>query len=81
MWLSSNEYDPIRFNVECGDRILVIIKERKNKRCSIQPKIIILTATENSYESDDSTYNCYTPEDGVLWCLEKDICRYALAYE
>ncbi len=60
--------------LDCGDRVLVVIeeKERPMSRYSVR-RIVILEATETGWDAKDGMYDGYTPEDGIIWALERDI--------
>ena len=71
-WAKPSEELP---ELECGDRVLVIIMERPRFGGHIAPRLIILEAVEDGWSCEDDTFNGYSPEDGVLWSLESDVCQ------
>ena len=62
---------------ECGDRVVVILREREHARAPLKPRLIILEATEHGWNSPDELYVGYSPEDGELWSMESDVCQIA----
>lgn len=64
--------------VWAGDRVAVIVVERPAAGCPLRPFLILLTATEDGWVSDDPTYSGYTPDDGAFWATESDLCRFAM---
>ena len=63
--------------VEAGDRVAIIVRERQSARGPFSLRLVILEATETGWYSADSFYAGYTPDDGELWSTEKDICAIA----
>lgn len=63
---------------EVGDRILMIVAERRKEGEPIKPQLVILEAWELGWKSpDDEDYYGYGPEDAVLWAWERDVCQVA----
>lgn len=77
-WMKPEEEMP---EVEVGDRILLIVVERAWEKAPLMPRLVILEAEDESWTSPDPTYVGYSPEDGVLWAHEKDVCAIAHALE
>lgn len=77
-WMRPSEEMP---DVEAGDRVLIIVVERQYANARLQPRLVILEATEDGWTSLDEVYVGYTPADGVLWSLEKDVCGIARALD
>jgi len=73
-WSKPTEEYP---SVEVGDRVAVIVMEREHATAPIRPRLVILIATESGWDSTEEMYQGYTPNDGVLWSAENDICRSA----
>jgi hypothetical protein len=63
--------------VWAGERVAVIVIERPQATLPLQAYLVVLTATEDGWRSDDPTYNGYTPEDGAFWVTEHDLCGFA----
>lgn len=74
-WMKPTEEVPDE--VEVGDRVCIIVVETMPGRKKPSPRLVILEATEDGWESMDDVYAGYTPQDGVLWSTEKDICQIA----
>lgn len=64
-------------NVWVGDRVAIIVAERASDNTPLRPSLVMLIATEDGWRCDDPTYSGYTPEDGVFWSTERDICSFA----
>ncbi len=73
-WTKPSEALP---KVETGDRVIVIVHEVNPRTAKFCFRAVVLEATEDSWYSIDETYHGYTPEDGVLWTTEKDLCGIA----
>lgn len=74
-WKKPSEAFP---EVYVGDRVIVIVEEVNPRTAKIGFRLVVLEATEDSWDSIDETYDGYTPEDGVLWTTEKDLCAAAM---
>ena len=74
-WRKPSEELP---EVEAGDRVAIIVYEACPHSKAMQFRIVMLEATEDGWTSPDDTYGGYTPEDGVLWTTEKDLCGIAV---
>ena len=77
-WMKPSEEMP---EIEAGDRVLIIVVERPHANALLQPRLVLLEATEDGWTSPDETYGGYTPGDGVLWSLEQDVCGIARALD
>jgi len=73
-WMKPQEEMP---DVEAGDRILVIVREREEVESPLENKLLILEATEDGWFSPDPDYAGYSVTDGILWSAEKDVCQIA----
>lgn len=71
-WMKPTEELPC---CEVGDRVLVIMRE--TERGKWVRRLVILEAKEEGWESPDPTYVGYSPEDGQLWAMEKDVVQVA----
>lgn len=80
-WMKPEEEHPNDHDMECGDRIVIIVAERLESGRLRTPRLVILEATETGWESPDPTYAGYGPEDGLLWSMERDVCRIAHALD
>jgi hypothetical protein len=73
-WMKPTEESP---QVEVGDRIVIIVMERRYEDSPIEPHLVILERSEGGWDSCDTVFSGYNPYDGVLWAHEKDICQIA----
>ena len=73
-WTRPSEGQP---ECEAGDRVLLVVRERTNAKAKLRPRLVILEATEDGWDSPDPTYEGYTPEDGAFWSMERDVCAFA----
>jgi hypothetical protein len=64
---------------ECGDRLCIIVAERESPKHRIAPRLVILIATEQGWDSTEDVFQGYGPQDGILWAWEKDVCGIAHA--
>ena len=71
-WTKPSEGLP---EVEVGDRVIVIVHKRSRWTDPVTFAAVILEATETGWQDAEDTG--YTPEDGVLWTTEKDLCGVA----
>lgn len=69
--------DELPAECECGDRLCIIVAERESPKHKIAPRLVILIATEQGWDSVDEIYQGYGPEDSILWAWEKDVCSIA----
>ena len=69
-WMRPDEEQP---EVDAGDRVIGIVKDREHAAASLKPRIIILTATEDGWKEQDG----YTLHDCELWTLETDLVSIA----
>lgn len=73
-WMKPSEEMP---EVEVGDRIAIIVRERTFRNKPFRLRLVILEATETSWRSIEDNYSSYTPGDGELWAYERDVCAIA----
>lgn len=75
-WVRPSEAMP---KVWVGDRVVIVVAERASDGTPLRPTLVILTATEDGWSCGDATYHGYTPEDGLFWSTERDVCAFARA--
>jgi hypothetical protein len=73
-WMKPTEELP---EVNCGDRIVIIVRERPRADATLDNRLVILEATETGWYCADDTYAGYSVHDGILWTTEKDVCQIA----
>lgn len=73
-WIKPEEEAP---ELECGDRILIIVNEKMPVSKRPVLRLVILEATEAGWDSPDEDYGGYSYEDGVFWAYEKDVVEFA----
>lgn len=72
-WMKPNEEPPV--NLEAGDRIVMIVRERETCGSPLRSRVVILEATEDGWYSPDDTYAGYTIHDGYIYTTERDLCQ------
>lgn len=74
-WMKPTEEMP--YNLAAGDRVCVIVRERPYANARVRSRLVILVATETGWDAIEDAYAGYTPADGYLWSLERDVCQIA----
>jgi hypothetical protein len=64
-------------DMTCGDRIVIVVRERATTTAPLQNRLVILEATEDGWHSADPVYAGYSLHDGLLWAKEQDLCSIA----
>lgn len=59
--------------LECGDRIVLVLQEMNYHGTSLVTSLLILEATEDRWICENEIYLGYTPGDGLCWCYEKSL--------
>lgn len=77
-WTKPTEALP---DVYAGDRVCIIVMEREHAGGPIKPRLVILEATEDGWDSLEDVFQGYTPHDGILWSTEQDICAVVEALD
>lgn len=73
-WMTPDEAQP---DVEVGDRVAIIVRERVYARGPLTNRLVILEAEETGWRAIADEHDGYTLSDGLLWSTEKDICGIA----
>ena len=73
-WMKPSEELP---EVDAGERVVIIVKERMGRGRPFSLQLVILEATETGWYSPDPTYAGYSIEDGCLWSPERSVCEIA----
>jgi hypothetical protein len=69
--------DPLPENFCVGDRLLIVVAERKTHCEPIRPFLVVIEATETGWRCDDDTFNGYSKDDGVAWACEREVLKDA----
>lgn len=73
-WTAPTEGTP---DCYAGDRVVIIVRERPYAGAKLTDRLVVIEATEDGWHCDDPTYAGYTPSDGILWSMERDVCAIA----
>lgn len=74
-WQLISESHPTDESYCEGDRLALIVHEREEAGCPLVARIVMLSALEDGWKSDDPRYSGYTPQDGIAWAWEKDLVK------
>lgn len=74
MWRKPSEALPV---CEVGDRIVIIVNERERADLNLRRRLVLLTATESGWYSDEDFYAGYSVDDGERWAYERDVIEAA----
>lgn len=69
--------DGLPEGMDCGDRILGVVRERNPKSLRFERRLVILEATETGWHCADDTYAGYSIHDCEFWSTEKDVLMFA----
>lgn len=58
--------------LDCGDRIVMVVREVHPLSRKLFDCLVILEAAENGWVSPDPTYGGYDHTDGVCWQYERE---------
>lgn len=77
MWKRPEEFDQHSSGIHCGDRVAIIVEERRYHGDLIERMLVVIEATEESWRCDDPSYSGYGISDGVMWAMERDVVAAA----